>query len=55
MTPAASDPPGIRKRLWEGIVSREEIEIYRRAGFLRPVTSGDRPAVLVIDAQYNTG
>ena len=47
------DLPGTRERLWQGILSSEEVEIYRRAGFLRPVTFGERPALLVIDAQYN--
>lgn len=39
--------------VWEGVITPEEVEIYRRAGFLREFEFGERPALLVIDAQYN--
>lgn len=42
-----------RTPVWEGVITPEEVEIYRRAGFLRHVEFGERPALLVIDAQYN--
>jgi maleamate amidohydrolase len=38
---------------WEGYATAEELEVYRRAGFLKEVTVGRRPALLVIDVQYN--
>lgn len=56
MTPLPATTPdllGIRRRVWDGLASPEEVEIYRRAGFFRPVTFGERPVLLVIDAQYN--
>lgn len=40
---------------WEGLITPEEIEIYRRRSseFLKEKKLGQRPAVLVIGAQYN--
>jgi nicotinamidase-related amidase len=40
-------------RPWEQFLPSEEIEVYRRAGYLKPVGFGDRPAVLVVDVEYN--
>ncbi len=48
-----ADGHGDSARPWEGLISPEEVEIYRKAGFLREVQLGRRPAVLVIDVQYN--
>jgi nicotinamidase-related amidase len=42
-----------RPRPWDGLISAEEIAVYKRAGFFREVELGERPALLVIDAQYN--
>ncbi len=39
---------------WDGIVTTEETEIYRAAGFGKPSGIGCRPALLVIDVQYRT-
>lgn len=39
---------------WEGIVTTEETEIYRAAGFGKPSGIGCRPALLIIDVQYRT-
>jgi maleamate amidohydrolase len=38
---------------WQGLITAEELEIYKNAGFLREIGLGSRPAVLVIVAQYN--
>lgn len=38
---------------WEGLVTPEEIEVYKRAGYFKDVEWGKRPAVLVIDVEYN--
>ncbi len=51
MQDAAESPS--RAPVWEGVISPEEVEIYQRAGFLREFQLGARPALLVIDAQYN--
>ena len=40
-------------RPWGGLVAPEEIEVYRRAGYLKPVGFGARPALLVVDVEYN--
>jgi nicotinamidase-related amidase len=42
------------KRPWDGVISEEEQEIYRLAGFGSPGGFGERPALLVIDVQYRT-
>jgi nicotinamidase-related amidase len=42
------------KRPWDGVVSAEDQEVYKLAGFGTPVGFGSRPALLVIDVQYRT-
>jgi len=42
------------KRPWDGIISETDIELYRAAGFGKPLALGKRPALLVIDVQYRT-
>ena len=39
---------------WDGIVTEEEKDIYRAAGFGKPSGMGNRPALLIIDVQYRT-
>lgn len=39
---------------WDGVVTEEEREIYRAAGFGKPSGMGSRPALLIIDVQYRT-
>lgn len=39
---------------WDGIITDEEKEIYRAAGFGKPSGMGSRPALLIIDVQYRT-
>ena len=39
---------------WDGVVTEEEKEIYRAAGFGKPSGMGTRPALLIIDVQYRT-
>ncbi len=39
---------------WDGIISQEEQERYRAAGFGRPTGVGTSPALLIIDVQYRT-
>jgi maleamate amidohydrolase len=39
---------------WDPIISTDEIERYKAAGFGRPVGMGKRPALLIIDVQYRT-
>ena len=39
---------------WDGVVTEEEKEIYRAAGFGKPSGLGNRPALLIIDVQYRT-
>lgn len=41
-------------RPWDGIISDEEQQAYRAAGFGRPGGIGKRPALLIIDVQYRT-
>lgn len=41
-------------RPWDGIISADEIERYKAAGFGRPTGMGKRPALLIIDVQYRT-
>ncbi|MGV3653266.1 MAG: isochorismatase family protein [Noviherbaspirillum sp.] len=45
---------GAGRRPWDGLVSEAEQEVYRRAGFGKPVGFGRKPALLVIDVQYRT-
>jgi nicotinamidase-related amidase len=41
-------------RPWDGIVSSEDQQAYRAAGFGRSSGWGKRPALLIIDVQYRT-
>jgi nicotinamidase-related amidase len=41
-------------RPWDGIISSEEQDAYRAAGFGRPSGLGHAPALLIIDVQYRT-
>jgi maleamate amidohydrolase len=38
---------------WDGLLGPDELEVYRRAGYGRLPGEGRRPAVLVIDMEYN--
>lgn len=38
---------------WDGLLGPDELEVYRRAGYGRLRREGRRPAVLVIDMEYN--
>lgn len=42
------------KRPWDGLISQEEQEIYRLAGFGSTAGLGKKPALLIIDVQYRT-
>lgn len=44
----------VLRRPWEGLIPAEDEEVYRQAGFGKPVGLGERPALLVIDVQYRT-
>lgn len=39
---------------WDDIIPQDELDIYQRAGFGKPVGMGTRPVLLVIDVQYRT-
>ncbi len=39
--------------LWDGLITPEEQEVYRRAGYGRPRGFGTRAALLVVDVEYN--
>lgn len=39
---------------WDGVVTEEEKDIYRAAGFGKSSGMGNRPALLIIDVQYRT-
>ena len=39
--------------IWDGLITREEQEVYRKAGYGRPRGFGARPALLVVDVEYN--
>lgn len=39
--------------IWNGLVTAHEQDIYRKAGYGRPRGFGDRPALLVVDMEYN--
>jgi nicotinamidase-related amidase len=41
-------------RPWNGIITEEEERRYQAAGFGRPGSIGQRPALLIIDVQYRT-
>lgn len=40
-------------RYWEQFVKPEELEIYRRAGYGKTVGFGKKPALLVVDVEYD--
>jgi maleamate amidohydrolase len=40
-------------QVWEKIIPPEELEIYRLAGFGKKVGFGNKPAILVVDVQYD--
>lgn len=40
-------------RPWDGLIPPDEIEVYRRAGYQRRYGLGRRPALLVVDVEYN--
>jgi nicotinamidase-related amidase len=40
-------------RSWTGLVEPGEIEVYRRAGYQRAYGLGSRPALLIVDMEYN--
>ena len=41
-------------RPWDHLISEDEKNAYRAAGFGRPTGIGQRPALLIIDVQYRT-
>jgi len=38
---------------WDGLLGADELEVYRRAGYGRLPDPGRRPALLVVDVEYN--
>ena len=42
------------RRPWDGIISPDDIAVYRQSGFGQATGLGERPALLVIDVQYRT-
>ncbi|HZP95582.1 MAG TPA: isochorismatase family protein [Candidatus Limnocylindria bacterium] len=40
-------------RPWDGLIPPEEIEVYRRAGYQKRYGLGRKPALLVVDVEYN--
>jgi nicotinamidase-related amidase len=40
-------------RAWDGLIGPDELEVYRRAGYGRLPREGRRPALLVVDMEYN--
>src|SRR5215216_2224437 len=38
---------------WSGLISEAELEVYRRAGYQKKFGLGERPALLIIDVEYN--
>lgn len=42
------------KRPWDGFITQTDKRIYAQAGFGAPVGVGQRPSLLVIDAQYRS-
>ncbi len=38
---------------WDDLIPPEEREVYRRAGYGRPRGFGRRPALLIVDVEYN--
>ncbi len=39
--------------VWDGLVTPAEREVYRKAGYGRPRPPGRRPALVVVDVEYN--
>lgn len=39
--------------VWDELIPPEEREVYRRAGYGRPRGFGRRPALLIVDVEYN--
>lgn len=44
---------GVGARPWDGLIPPDEIEVYRRAGYQRRYGLGRKPALLVVDVEYN--
>ncbi len=42
-----------RTRAWNDLIPPDEIEVYARAGYQRRYGLGTRPALLVVDVEYN--
>jgi maleamate amidohydrolase len=42
-----------KRRSWEGLITPREIEIYKRAGYQTTYGLGTRPALLIVDVEYN--
>jgi maleamate amidohydrolase len=38
---------------WTGLISEDELEVYRQAGYQKSFGLGERPALLIIDVEYN--
>ena len=38
---------------WTGLISEAELEVYRQAGYQKQFGLGTRPALLIIDVEYN--
>ena len=47
-------PPHQHTRPWDRFISDLDREVYSKCGFGAPVGLGQRPALLIIDAQYRT-
>lgn len=39
--------------IWDGLITPHEREVYRKAGYGRPRGFGTRPALVVVDMEYN--
>ena len=42
-----------RARSWDSLIPADEVDVYRRAGYQRRHGLGTRPALLVVDVEYN--
>lgn len=38
---------------WKRVVSGDDLEVYRRAGYQREFGAGSRPALIIVDMEYN--
>ncbi|MHB2022620.1 MAG: isochorismatase family protein [Mycobacteriales bacterium] len=45
-------PAGAHRDGWRGLIPHSEWELYRKAGYGRPMPPGSRPALLVVDATF---